>query len=259
MNMERRIVYDWNVRRDLRDWKLEGHGELLVAEDGALHVRTLNHGPLRRATNAWLKDLELPAAFEAEWEYRNDHLTGGETTHEGVMILFNALPIALRSLWEDPRPYAVYSDIFGYRKMVCYTCGFCRSPYGGESQLRKLGGHVPPEAGESRWEETAGMSFDQLTIVSKALEPVPKGAAHARTYHRYLLRRTGDAVRFWCDGVLVHDWHDRGQYPFHREPLTGGRMAFRNFGGYIDSFYRGLVVREIRPEDNKEQAHLPLP
>jgi hypothetical protein len=46
----------------------------------------------------------------------------------------------------------------------------------------------------------------------------------------------------------MHDWHDRGQYQFHREPLTGGRMAFRNFGGYIDSFYRGLQVREIQPE-----------
>jgi hypothetical protein len=253
-------VYNWAERKDIRDWKLEGFGELAVADDGALHVRTFNHGPLRRATNAWLKDVELPTAFEAEWEYRNDHQTGGVTTHEGVMVIFNAIPIALRTLWEDPRPYAVYSDIYGYRKMVCYSCGFCRSPYGTESQLRKLGGFVPPESGESRWEETAGMSFDKLTIVSKNMEPVPKGEENARAYHRYRLCREGDAVRFWCDDVLVHDWRDCGQYPFHQKPLAGGRMAFRNFGGYIDSFYRNLVIRDMGGKDtgsgcpNKEEA-----
>lgn len=238
-------VYNWDTNRDVRDWKLEGCGGLAVADDGALHVRTLNHGPLRRATNAWLRDVELPAAFEAEWEYRNDHLTGGVTTHEGAMVLFNAIPIALRTLWEDPRPYAAYSDIFGYRKMVCYSCGFCRSPYGGVSQLRKLGGFVPPEAGESRWEETTGRNFDDLTIVSKGREPIPEGAEHGRTYHRFRLRRESEAIQFWCDGVLLHDWRDQGQYPFHGEPLVGGRMAFRNFGGYIDSFYRSLVIRAL--------------
>lgn len=240
-----RILYSWNERKDLRDWKLEGFGELAVAADGALHVRTLNMGPLRRATNAWLKDFELPAAFEAEWQYRNDHQTGGVTTHEGVMVLFNAIPIALRNLWEDPRPHAAYSDIFGYRKMVCYSCGFCRSPYGGQSQLRKLGGFVPPEAGESRWEETAGKSFEQLTIVSKTKEPMPAGAEHGRAYHRYRLRREADSIRIWCDDALLHDWRDAGQYPFHAEPLLGGHFAFRNFGGYIDSFYSGLVITDL--------------
>jgi hypothetical protein len=240
-----KTLYTWAERRNLADWKLEGFGALAVAADGALHVQTLNMGALRRATNAWLKDIELPAAFEVEWRYRNDHQTGGITTHEGAMVLFNAAPIALRTLWEDPRPHAAYSDIFGYRKMVCYSVGFCRSPYGGQSQLRKLGGFVPPEAGESRWEETTGRTFDDLTILSKTKEPIPAGAEHGRTYHHYRLRREADAVRFWCDDVLVHDWRDAGQYPFHIQPLTGGRLAFRNFGGYIDSFYSDFVITDL--------------
>lgn len=239
------IVYKWNTEKDLCDWKLEGHGELLLTKDGALHVRTFNNGPLRRATNAWLKDVQLPESFEAKWEYKNDNQTGGVNTHEGVMVIFNALPLALRNLWEDPRPYAVYSDIFGYRKMVCYTCGFCRSPYGKESQLRKLGGFVPLEAGESRWEETAGKDFDTLTIMSKVMEPVLKGAENAKKYHSYRLLRKGASIRIWCDGVLVHDWMDKGQYEFYKEPLKGGHLAFRNFGGYIDSFYKNIIIKKV--------------
>ncbi|GMV83176.1 MAG: hypothetical protein AMXMBFR7_43600 [Planctomycetota bacterium] len=237
------VIYDWSARKDLRDWKLEGHGELKVADDGALHVRTLNHGPLRRASNAWLKDLQLPEAFEVQWDYRHDHLTGGMTNHEGVMLLFNALPMALRTLWEDPRPYAVYSDIFSYRKMVCYSYGFCRSPFGQDSQLRKLGGAVPPEAGESRLAELAGKNFDELTVLSKACEPIPED--QGREYHTHRVRREGAAIQVWCDDTLLHDLRDTGQYQFHKEPLQGGHLGFRNWAGYIDGFYRNLVVRRI--------------
>jgi len=58
------VLYDWRKRQRLDDWKLEGYGELFREADGAFHVRTFNHGPMRQATNVWLYDLDLPEAYE---------------------------------------------------------------------------------------------------------------------------------------------------------------------------------------------------
>ncbi len=65
------VLYDWKETRRLNDWKIEGTGELFCNKDGYLHVRTFNMGPWRRATNAWLRDLDLPENFEVEWTYKN--------------------------------------------------------------------------------------------------------------------------------------------------------------------------------------------
>jgi len=90
------------------------------------------------------------------------------------MILFNALPIALTNMWQDPRTDARYSSIYSYSKMVCYSCGFYRTLYGGASQLRKLGGHVPPSWGESNLVHEDGRKFGELTILSRGDEPLTR-------------------------------------------------------------------------------------
>ncbi|MCD6365479.1 MAG: DUF1961 family protein [Planctomycetes bacterium] len=234
------ILYDWKTRRRLDDWKLEGNGELLWGEDGSLEVRTYNLGPLRRATNIWLRDLDLPENFEVAWTFRNGSDTSNTVNGEGVMIVFNALPVALKNLWEDTRPQARYSSMWGYGKMVCYTCGFFRTAYGGASQLRKLGGNVPRTWGET---VAAEDDFQKLTIVSKADEPLT--AADAGKDTRYKLVRTGNRIQLWCKDVLVHDYTDTGAYPYWPDNLVGGKMAFREFNGYIVNWYSDITVRKL--------------
>ena len=113
------ILYDWDTDGRLDDWKLEGPGELIKDPNGALQIRTYNNGPLWRASTAWLRNLELPPDYEVTWTYRNGSETDARITTEGVMILFNALPLALKNLFEDPRLSGRYSDICSYGKMVC--------------------------------------------------------------------------------------------------------------------------------------------
>ncbi|MBN1808173.1 MAG: hypothetical protein JW909_03830 [Planctomycetes bacterium] len=233
--MSENVIYDWASTRNLGDWKFEGHGGLSIAGDGALNIRTANMGPLMRASNAWLYNVELPPDFEFTWTYRNGSLTNRRIDSEGVMILFCARPVVLKDLWEDPRPHARYSDICSYRKMVCYTCGFYRSPYGGAGQLRKLGGDTPTTWGESNWVADDGTGFDELSIMNKADEPLAPDDTDE--YARFSLVKQGPRIRVSCNDRLVHDWSDEGQYRYWKEPLSGGRLALREFNGYIESYY----------------------
>lgn len=241
--MTDKILYDWRTAGRLDDWKLEGFGELIKDPDGTFHVRTYNNGPLRRATTAWLKNIELPPDYEVTWTYRNGSETNTLIASEGVMIVFNALPLALNNLFEDPRPHARYSDICAYGKMVCYSCGFYRTVYGLPGQLRKLGGNVPASWGESNWVTADGRSFDDATIISRADEPL--GPETAGKEASFRLVRSGRSIRVWCNGSPVHDVEDADLYPYYPEPLQGGRMAFRNFNGYVDSYYREITVRRL--------------
>ena len=240
--MAEKILYDWKSNGHLDDWKLEGMGEYMKDDDGSLHIRTYNCGPLRRATNCWLRDIELPDNFEVTWTYRNGNETGHILNHEGVMILFNCLPNKLQNLWEDNRPEARYSAMWGQGKMVLYSCGFNRAPYSGASQLRKLGGRVPDAWCESTPDVEQG-TFDELTILSKAMEPLTKEDEGREIQYR--LAKTGAAVKFWCNNRLVHNYADEGGYPFWPEPLTGGHMAFRTFAGYIDNYYSDIILKEL--------------
>jgi len=237
------ILYDWSAARSLSDWKFEGNGEMLADKDGALHVRTFNCGPLRRTSNAWLHKLDLPDAFEVEWSYRNGSETNAVIHDEGVMLVFNAQPVALKDLFEDPRPHARYSDLHSYWKMVMYTCGFFRTPYGGPDQLRKLGGKVPMTWGESNLTAEDGTDFQALTIVARADEPTTE-ADRGKT-QQYKLQHSGNRIQFWCNGQQVIDWKDEGQYRYWREPLVGGKMAFRQFNGYMDNWYDKVLVRKL--------------
>lgn len=240
--MSGKVLYDWNEQRRLDDWKLEGHGELLKDDDGALHVRTFNLGPLKRATNAWLRDLVLPERYQVSWTYRNGCETGHPIVREGVMIVFDALPVGLNDLFEDTRPEARYSAFHSYGKLVCYTCGYYRGPYGGTSQLRKLGGHVP-----ETWKEATppvdGVDFDKLTILSAEMEPLTE--EHRAKDVRYRLEKEGASIKFWCNDELVHDISDDNLYRFYPDPIVGGKMALRTFSGYIDNYYSDLVVKEL--------------
>ena len=237
------ILYDWDTDGRLDDWKLEGPGELIKDPDGALHIRTYNNGPLWRASTAWLRNLELPPDYEVTWTYRNGSETDARITTEGVMILFNALPLALKNLFEDPRLSGRYSDICSYGKMVCYSCGFYRTVYGQAGQLRKLGGHVPASWGESNWVAEDGRSFDDVSILNRADEPLDSESAGKEVAFRLI--RTGSRIQIFCNGTIVHDIQDTDLYPYYPDSLKGGHMAFRNFNGYIDSYYRQITVRKL--------------
>jgi hypothetical protein len=240
--MAGKILYSWKGRQRLDDWKLEGKGEIMKDADGSLHVRTYNNGPLKRATNIWLKDLELPENYEVAWTYRNGNETGHLLNHEGVMILFNALPVGLSNLWEDNRPEARYSAMWGQGKMVLYSCGYNRAPYGGASQLRKLGGHTPAAWCESS-PDVDGRSFEELTIISKVMEPLTKEDEGRDIEYR--LEKRGAMIKFWCNDALVHDLTDEDLYRFWPEALNGGHMAFRTFAGYIDNYYSDITVSKL--------------
>lgn len=231
------LLYDWDASRCISDWKLEGNGETLLGAGGELHLRTFHCGPGRRATNAWLKDLLLPANFRVDWTFRS-------AANEGnAMLIFNALPVGLTELFEDPRPDARYCDLASYGKMAAHTVGFHRGVYGRPSVLRKLGGRVPSEWGQLAWDGPHNDAFEKASTLSSRPEPlVPEDRGKP---HAFALEREGSALRFWVDGHLLHDLRDEGQYLYYPAPLRGGRLAFRNFGGYADDFYTGVRVHAL--------------
>jgi hypothetical protein len=230
-----KILYDWRESQRLNDFKLEGRGELQVSEDGALLIRTYDCGPLKRATTVWLTKLTLPRAFEIQWEFRSNSANGN------TMLIFNALPLGLKHLFEDPRTDALYCDIAGYGKMVCHSVGIHRSPYGKPSVLRKLGGHVPPHWGAMTWPDPP--EFESQTTLSSASEPIAPGDKGKP--HQFRVIRTESTIDVFVDGTQIHKWVDSGEYNYFKEPLHGGHMAFRNFTGFADDFFSSVVIKEL--------------
>lgn len=239
------IIYDWKTSQKLNDWKIEGTGEMFHHQDGSLHVRTFNMGPLRRATNCWLRNVELPENFEIEWTYRNGSETNSRITTEGAILVFNAKPLALTNLFDDPRPYGVYSDLCSYGKMVAYSFGFYRTPYGIPTQFRKIGGHVPKTWGESgpSWKTEDGVDFETLTVLSRADEPLTESDRGKPA--NYKLTHQDKNIKIWCNDKLLHDWTELGQYRYYKDHLVGGKLCFRNFNGYIESYFSNIVVRKL--------------
>ncbi|GMV81755.1 MAG: hypothetical protein AMXMBFR7_29390 [Planctomycetota bacterium] len=231
------VLYDWRRDGHLEDWKLEGNGELLKADDGALLVRTFHCGPGRRAVNVWLKALELPEAYRVAWRFRSDAAAGN------AMLMFNARPLGLSHLFEDPRPDARYCDLAGYGKMVLHTLGFHRAVYGQPSNLRKLGGHVPAAWGQAEYPGAAWQEMNRDTTMSSTAEPLT--AADLGREQSYALEHTPGRVRAWLNGALLHDWTDGGAYAHFKEPLRGGKIGLRNFGGYAEDFYSGFTVSAL--------------
>jgi hypothetical protein len=232
--MAARILYDWKAAQRVNDFKLEGRGELLE-DDGALLIRTFHCGPMKRATTVWMPKLILPPAFEVEWDYRTQSADGN------TMIIFNALPLSLNDLFDDSRPDARYCDIASNGKMICHSIGFHRAPFGRPSVLRKLGGHVPASWGQMVWPAPA--DFEEktsLSSVSEPLNPADKGKVHT-----FRLVRRERTIEFYVNKTKVHDWQEAGQYEYYKEPISGGRLAFRNFGGFADDYYSSIVIREL--------------
>ncbi|MFH1377145.1 MAG: hypothetical protein ABIH86_00135 [Planctomycetota bacterium] len=229
--------YDWRTDQRLDRWKLDGFGELEQTDDGELLVRTFDCGPNRRATNIWLKDIELSDNFEIEWTFRSKAPAGN------VMIIFNAKPLALNDLFDDPRPHARYSDLASYRKMICHTCGFHRGVYQKDSVLRKLGGNVPTGWGEALWGTPSWEEMNTKTTLHSTREPLTSDSLGSEQSYR--LTRNENRIVVAMNGAVLHDVVDSGQYPFYPDPLRGGGVGFRNFGGYAEDFYSHITIRSI--------------
>lgn len=230
------VLYDWATGHT-SDWKLEGNGEVLLGAGCELQLRTFHCGPGRRATTVWLKDLLLPEAFRLDWTFRSESADGN------TMLIFNAHPVGLKDLFEDSRPDARYCDLASYGKIVAYSVGFHRGVYGRPSVLRKLGGHVPADWGQLPWGSPQNEAFERDSTLHVAREPLT--AELKGKPHRFVLERNGAGIRYWVNGELLHDLKDEGQYPYFHEPLRGGRLAFRNFGGYADDHYQALTVHAL--------------
>ncbi|HYF50487.1 MAG TPA: hypothetical protein VEJ63_13840 [Planctomycetota bacterium] len=230
-----RRIYDWQASRSLSDFRLEGRGELQLGDDGALLIRTYDCGPLKRATTVWLKNVVLPKAFQVDWTFRSNSAAGNS------MSIFNALPLGLKNIFEDPRPDALYCDIASFRKMIAHSVGFHRSVYGKPSVLRKLGGRVPEHWGMMIWPDPP--EFEKESTMSNATEPLAPADKGKR--HNFRLIRRENTIDFFVNGRQVHAWTENGQYPYWKEPLSGGHMAFRNFTGFADDFYQSIVIEEL--------------
>ncbi len=235
--MDSSVLYDWSNGGRISDWHLEGRGELQLSSEGALLIRTYHCGPGRRATTVWLRDLELPGRFQVDWAFRS------EAADPNTMILFHAQPVLLDDFFEDPRPDARYCDLASYRKLVAHTIGFHRGVYGRPSVLRKIGGNVPLEWGQAPWGTPQAQAMDRATTLHSTMEPL--SAADKGKVHRFRLLRDGAVIRSWVNDQVVHDIRDEGQYPYWPQVLAGGRLGFRNFGGFADDMYSRITIRSL--------------
>lgn len=231
------VWYQWRRERRISDWRLEGLGEVLLGPAGELVVRTYHCGPGRRATNLWLRGLELPKAFRLSWRFRSEAAAGN------TMCLFNAQPVALADLFDDSRPEARYCDLASWGKMVTHTCGFHRGVYGNECVLRKIGGKVPEDWGMLEWPGEQWKECDRVTRLGTTNEPLR--AEDRGKWHDFAIERKENRIQFMVNWQVVHDVIDEGQYPFWREPLVGGKIGFRNFGGYAEDVYEQITLEAL--------------
>ena len=229
-------LYNWSTRLNPADFLLEGHGELEVSPDNELLVRTFHLGPLRKATNVWLKNITLPRHFQLSFSYKSNSVAGN------TMVIFHATPVLLQHLFEDNRPDARYSDLASWRKIVTYTVGFHRGPYNNPSVLRKIGGDVPLNFGMIPWPSDPWRDIDTVTRFHTTQEPI--GPADKNKFHDFRLERT-DRIKFFVNNTLIHDEADTGQYPYHKENLTAGHLGFRNFGGPADDLYSQILLEPL--------------
>ena len=230
-------LYDWSHSLNpSADFLLEGNGELLLTPEKQLLIRTFHLGPTRKATNVWLKNITLPARFRLSFTYQSNSVAGN------TMVLFHATPGTLQTLFEDRRPDAQYRDLASWRKIVTYTVGFHRAPYNNPSVLRKIGGNVPENLGMMPWPADSWRDIDTVTRFHTTQEPLTP--ADKGKFHDFVLERT-DRIRFFVNNTLVHDEADTGQYPYHKENLTGGHLGFRNFGGPADDLYSQILLEPL--------------
>jgi len=230
------VLYHWQSRLHTPDFLLEGNGELETTLLKELLIRTFHIGPYRKATNVWLKDVVLPKHFRLSFRYKSNAPAGN------TMVIFHALPVKLANLFEDRRPDAQYCDLASWRKMVAYTVGFHRGPYNNPSVLRKIGGQVPENYGMVPWPSDSWKQMDSVTRFNTAQEPITP--AEKNQFHEFRLERT-QRIRFFVNDTLIHDQADTGQYPYHKENLTGGHLGFRNFGGPADDLYAQILLEAL--------------
>lgn len=231
------IIFDFSKDKDMSRWYLEGNGEILVNEDGNFQINTFRLSGSQKATNVWLTDLLLPDNFEVEIDFMSQSENGN------TMIIFNALPFGLNDFFDDPRVDAVYADLASKRKMQAYTVGFHRATYDRPSVLRKIGGMVPEGWGDAPYPSPAWQEMDSITVLSAQTEPLRP--AEKGKIHHFRLRKTGNHIQFWVNGILVHDCIDNLQYPYCDQVLMNGRLGFRNFGGPAEDIYSKILIKEI--------------
>ncbi len=235
--MKKTTVYKLENSTNLSDWKLEGFGAIEITETGEIIISTRRVAGNKKATNVWLKDIELPNNFEISFDFRSNSENGN------TMIIFNAMPLKLEKLWDDPREDAAYCDLASYSKMQAYTVGFHRAAYDRPSVLRKIGGMVPKRWGDAPWPSPEWQEMDAITTINSGVEAL--SISDKGMTQNFRLVKFENRITFYCNDIIVHDCFDELQYPYCDKVLVGGRMAFRNFVGPAEDFYSNFVISEL--------------
>ena len=235
--MNKTVIFDLEQDKGLDQWLVEGNGALHITDTGALQISTHFLSGTQKATNVWRKDLELPDDFEVEIEFMSESKNGN------TMILFNALPVQLHDLFDDPRKDAAYADLASKRKIQLYTVGFHRSVYDRPSVLRKIGGMVPETWGDVPYPTPEWQEMDTVTTLHSTQEPMP--VSDKGKVHTFKLRKIDNHIWFWANDQLIHDYTDALEYPYCDKVLKNGKLGFRNFVGPAEDVYSKIVVRKI--------------
>ena len=230
-------IFRWSTDRALSKWHFEGSGRLSIDGGGNFVVETYGEPAPSKTSTSWLRDVELPDNFIVEWTFKSDVVSS-------LMLLFNAVPLNCRSIFEDPRINAIYSDLNTKRTMTLHSVGFNRGTSGRKSVLRKFSGDVPDEVvgakrGVSPWWD----HHDRVTRISE--HPEPYGAEGIGHWHDFKLIREANNMKFFADGVKVHDVDDVLQYPYSDTVLKNGKMAIRNFDGPSVDVFSEIAVKAI--------------
>jgi hypothetical protein len=223
---------------------------------------------------AWEADLSDTSGWKLDGEGTVEHLPGGvlrittetPTVYWADQVVEAPLLIDLEVRTEDPGCRAILffmaegmngEDIFAWERtgdygdyayterMELHTVGLMRQGCGTESNFRSLGGKLPEHLrilqtprDQLTDEQRAAYSqavrdFQPATIPSTTCDGYELGR-----WMRYQVLVDGHLIRVWADGRLLHEVIDP-------DPLTRGRIGFRNFGRGTAIEVRKLSVSRL--------------
>jgi len=228
------IIFDLAQENSTNHFFLEGHGEISINDNKHLTIKTNHIRPNAKATTVWLKNIILPVSFTLDFSFRSN------SENSNTMVIFNAQPVGLNNLFDDPRMDARYCDLASHGKMQAYTVGFHRGVYGRLSVLRKIGGDVPTHWGDAEYPTPAWREMDAVTTMRNIKEPLSE--ADKGSLHHFKLIKKDNKITFSVNGQTIHDYADCMEYPYCVTALHGGYLAFRNFSGPAMDIYESIKI-----------------
>ena len=217
---------------DTSGWRWDGEGAAEHLDGGVLRIVNT------KASVYWADGVfQSPVLFDMQLR------TGDEKCR--AILFFMAEGMGGEDIFGWQRPAAFYGDYAYENTMRLYTVGLVREGCGTENNFRFLGG-VLPEHLQILRVPPAELTDEQKPLYRQAFadfQPysIPSTAADGYVlgqWQRVQVLVAGGLVRVWADGKLLHEVTDP-------QPLTSGRLGFRNFAAGTAIEVRDL--RAIRP------------